>query len=188
MRYVIFDLEATCDEDEKDFPYERMETIEIGAVLLVTPDGDPVDEFATFIRPVATRELTAFCTELTGITQPDVAVAAPFCEVFPRFVSWCEESGGGSGDPFTLYSWGAFDLKLLRRDCERHKMAFPASFERHINVKAEFARRFQTRPIGMMAALKHRGITAEGRHHSGIDDARNITKLARLVLPSEGDT
>ncbi|MBC7808012.1 MAG: exonuclease domain-containing protein [Akkermansiaceae bacterium] len=177
MRYIIVDLEATCDES--DFPPDRMETIEIGAVCLTTPVGQSSGEFAAFVRPVATRYLSAFCRDLTGITQADVDNAEPFYTAFPRFVAWCE------GDaPFTLCSWGAYDQNQLRRDSERHGMTFPATFEKHINLKKKFAAQFGTRPLGMAAALRHLRIPLEGRHHRGIDDARNIAKIAAQMLPA----
>jgi len=172
MRYVIFDLEATCDAD--NFPRERMETIEIGAVTL-----EQSDSFQAFIRPVATTILTAFCTDLTGITQDDVNAAEPFDTVFLRFTMWCE----AGGEPFTLCSWGAYDIKQLRLDCERHNIALPAKFDKHINLKAAFGRTFGTLPFGMMRALEYLKIPAQGRHHRGIDDARNIARIAERILP-----
>lgn len=63
-------------------------------------------------------------------------------------------------------------------------MAFPASFEAHVNLKQEYARVFRTKVSGMARALEHAGLPLDGRHHRGIDDARNIAKLANLVLPA----
>jgi inhibitor of KinA sporulation pathway (predicted exonuclease) len=37
--------------------------------------------------------------------------------------------------------------------------------------------------VGMSTALKIAGIPLEGVHHRGIDDAKNIAKLAQLILP-----
>ncbi|MBC8136683.1 MAG: exonuclease domain-containing protein [Fibrella sp.] len=177
MRYIIVDLEATCDAN--DFPPECMETIEIGAVCLAEDGREQTAEFAAFVRPVATRELSAFCRDLTGIAQADVDGAEAFSAVFPRFAAWCAGSV-----PFILCSWGAYDQKQLRRDCERHKMAFPAAFAKHINLKKEFAERFGTRPLGMAAALRYLQLPLGGRHHRGIDDARNIAKIAAQILPT----
>jgi len=179
MRYIIVDLEATCDK--AGFAMDRMETIEIGAVCLASGDGPAEGEFGAFIQPVATRKLSAFCTELTGITQEEVDTAEPFYTVFPRFVEWCEESG----EPFVFCSWGRYDQTQLKRDCERHRMAFPTAFVKHINLKSEFARRFDLRPMGMMGALARLNLTPEGRHHRGIDDARNIARIAMQILPGQ---
>lgn len=175
MRYVIVDLEATCWETGTS--RDRMEIIEIGAVLLETSAGPVSREFATFVKPVASEELSDFCIGLTSIRQKDVDAAEPFWSVFPRFLEWIGE------EPFRLCSWGAYDLNQFRQDTARHNIALPASFENHINLKKEFSRLQAVKPMGMKGALALMGIPLEGTHHRGIDDARNIAKLAQVILP-----
>jgi inhibitor of KinA sporulation pathway (predicted exonuclease) len=63
-------------------------------------------------------------------------------------------------------------------------MTLPSTFESHINLKKQFASVFRTKVCGMERALAHAGLLLDGTHHRGIDDARNIAKLANLVLPS----
>ena len=154
-----------------------MEIIEIGAVRLVSPTGPTDGEFGRFVRPVAHPQLSDFCTRLTSITQSDVDGAEPFSAVFWEFVNWI------GPEPFALCSWGAYDLGQFRLDCARHDIAFPASFERHINLKAEFARVFGVKSCGMKAALAHVRLPLEGTHHRGLDDARNIARLGEMILP-----
>jgi inhibitor of KinA sporulation pathway (predicted exonuclease) len=175
MRYVIVDLEATCWKS--GVPSDRMEIIEIGAVLLESAVGPIRDEFSAFIRPVVEPKLSDFCQSLTTIRQEDVDAADYFYQVSPRFVEWI------GPEPFALCSWGAYDLNQFRKDCQRHNMPLPKTFERHINLKKEFARLHSVRPMGMMGALAHLDIPAEGQHHRGIDDVRNIAKIAVRVLP-----
>jgi len=175
MRYVIVDLEATCWEDVRGSP--KMEIIEIGAVLLAGGGGPVAGEFSSFVRPVVEPVLSAFCRKLTSIRQEDVDAAEPFPVVFPRFVEWI------GAEPFVLCSWGAYDLNQFRQDCRRHGMALPAAFERHVNLKTQFARLRGIKSCGMAAALRVAGVPLEGTHHRAIDDARNIAKLAVWVLP-----
>lgn len=175
MRYIIADLEATCWEDVRD--YDRMETIEIGAVEMLSAHEPPGREFARFIRPVAEPRLSAFCQKLTTIRQADVDRADPFWAVFPEFVDWIGD------EPFVLCSWGDYDLTQFRTDCRRHGLRLPPSFERHLNLKKTFARLFGFKVSGMARALAQAGLPLEGTHHRGIDDARNIARLAALVLP-----
>jgi 3'-5' exoribonuclease 1 len=180
MRYIIVDLEATCWEGTGNYypaGVRPNEIIEIGAVVLPSAASSAADEFGRFVRPVAKPELSDFCIKLTSITQADVDSAAIFPAVFQGFVNWI------GPEPFVLCSWGQYDLNQFRADCGRHDFPLPATFERHVNVKKEFARVFKVRPCGMAEALKHAGLPLEGQHHRGIDDARNIAKLARLVLP-----
>ena len=148
MRYIIVDLEATCWENVRD--PDRMETIEIGAVELLSAQMPSSRKFNRFIRPVVERELSDFCRRLTAIRQRDVDLADEFSLVFPEFLEWIGE------EPFFLCSWGGYDLTQLRRDCDRH---------------------------GMARALNLAGLPLEGTHHRGIDDARNIARLANRVLP-----
>jgi len=176
MRYIVVDLEATCWEKESS--PERMEIIEIGAVRLASAAGPVEGEFAAFVRPVDSPQLSDFCRELTSIRQADVDAAEPFPKVLTRFLAWIGD------EPYTLCSWGAYDLKQLRRDCERHGLVFPAGFERHVNLKQEHARLRRRPPAGMRGALAQEGLPLEGTHHRGIDDARNIARLAQLILPA----
>lgn len=62
-------------------------------------------------------------------------------------------------------------------------MAFPEEFEtRHLNLKTEFAAWKGVRRCGMAAALKYLDLPLVGTHHRGIDDARNIARIAQLML------
>lgn len=175
MQYVIVDLEATCWEGARGSP--KMEIIEIGAVLLEGSGGPPIDTFASFVRPVVEPVLSDFCTQLTSIRQQDVDAAEPFWEVFPRFVEWI------GPQPFVLCSWGAYDLNQFRRDCQRHGLPLPPAFERHVNLKKEFARQRCVKLCGMTRALEIAGLPHEGTHHRAADDARNIAMLATWILP-----
>lgn len=178
MRYLIVDLEATCWR--KRHRTQKIETIEIGAVLMATASGPISGEFSEFIRPICSTELSDFCTELTSIRQADVDSADPFSRVFPRFVDWI------GPEPFRFCSWGGFDQRQLEQDCERHRLTLPKPFEavHHLNLKRLFAEWKSGRQMGMATALEMLEIPLEGMHHRGIDDARNLAKLATLMLPA----
>jgi len=175
MRYVIVDLEATCWKVGTS--PARQEIIEIGAVMMPTRSTPPVMEFARFVRPIAEPKLSDFCIELTTVQQQDVDSADYFYVVFPDFIDWIGH------EPFILCSWGAYDLNQFRVDCARHGLEFPTAFEQHLNLKRAFADWKGIKPCGMKAALGILGIPLEGQHHRGIDDARNIAKIAHILLP-----
>jgi inhibitor of KinA sporulation pathway (predicted exonuclease) len=86
-------------------------------------------------------------------------------------------------EPFVLCSWGIYDLNQFRTDCTRHRLTMPLSFEKHVNLKKEFARLKGVKVCGMERALAHSGLMLEGTHHRGIDDTRNIARLAQIILP-----
>lgn len=175
MKYIIVDLEATCWE--KNQTPDRMETIEIGAVSLESASAAPSSEFAKFIKPVSEPILSDFCKNLTTITQEEINQAEYFYQVFPTFLEWI------GNDSFTICSWGNYDMNQFRTDCRRHKISFPDTFLNHINLKTEFAAVMNVKSCGMAKALKILEIELDGTHHRGIDDARNIAKIAQIILP-----
>lgn len=176
MHYIIFDLEATCWEHRGKI--EDMEIIEIGAVKMEPSSFNIISEFQSFIMPINNPVLSDFCIKLTSITQQQIDIAKNFYEVFPSFIDWI------GNDSFQICSWGEYDLNQLRVDCQRHSIKLPDLIEKnHRNLKAEFSALFNRKPCGMKKALKHLKINSEGIHHRGIDDARNIAKIAQVMLP-----
>ena len=176
MRRIIVDVEATCWENSSWQRRQQMEIIEIGAVRL-GQDLDVIDEFGSFVQPVAHRQLSPFCKELTSITQADVDSADLFPVVFHRFLDWIGD------DAHALCSWGAYDLGQFELDAKRSGMQLPGWFaEQHVNLKAEFASWSDVRRCGMAKALDHLGLPLDGVHHRGIDDARNIARIAQRMF------
>lgn len=63
----------------------------------------------------------------------------------------------------------------------------PAVFRNHVNLKQFFADVHDRKPCGMRKALNILGLELLGKHHRGIDDARNIARIAATILPERGD-
>tara|TARA_R100000935_G_C2831067_1_gene165131 strand:- start:1424 stop:1984 length:561 start_codon:yes stop_codon:yes gene_type:complete len=171
---LCVDLEATCDPD---WSLSEMEIIEIGAVLCGL-DGIELSRFNTFVRPAQRPVLTSFCKELTGIAQTQVD-AAPSIAVallmLAEWADWCK--------PDVWISWGQFDEDLVRLECLRSGAAYPIACE-HYNAKKLFAKnqRFRKR-VGLRTAVeKITKIGWIGRHHSGIDDARNLARMTPFIF------
>lgn len=173
--YIILDLEATC-WNEKGLK-RKNEIIEIGA-LRFDAAGEPTGEFSRFVRPVLFPELSDFCRQLTSISQADVDQALPFPEVIRQFKDWA----GVGTEPYLLCSWGFYDRNQLASDCALHHLD-ATWLEPHISLKHQHQTiRGLTKPMGMAGALWLEGLTLEGIHHRGIDDARNIAKIFRKYL------
>ena len=175
MRFLIFDLEATCWKDQHE--PQQMETIEIGAVEL-DENGVIQSEFGCFVRPIVHPQLSEFCRNLTSIEQSDVDGAEVFSLAFAHFVEWAQ----GDNSELTLVSWGDFDPRQLQLDCARSKVQYSALFARHVNIKRRFAESHNIKPVGMARALKMLELPMAGTHHRGIDDARNIAAIAQTML------
>src|SRR6185369_485921 len=88
MQFVILDLEATCWQGNA--MDRRSEIIELAA-FRINGYGEWIDNFQSFIRPVDHPRLSAYCTELTTITQEQVNKAKTFNHVFQSFQEWLEQ-------------------------------------------------------------------------------------------------
>lgn len=175
-RVLVVDLEATCC-DRTSIPQKEMEIIQIG-IVLATRSGEVLDEWSSHVRPVRHPMLTAFCTQLTGIRQPDVDAADNFPAVITRLGMWMDDSCKAV-DCWT--SWGAYDRHQLQQDLAFHGVPWclPSS---HVNLKAAFAKTFRLkkRPA-LSTALAHVGLEFSGAPHDALDDARNAARLLRYV-------
>jgi len=177
--FLVIDLEATCC-DQRSIRREETEIIEIGAVMVSADTLDVVDDFSSFVRPVRHPRLTAFCTELTSITQEQVDSAKRLREVFDQFVAWANGFQG-----FLFCSWGDYDRNQITRECRINGIPYPFGAD-HLNLKKRFSERQNLRKkFGMAAALKLAGLELDGTHHRGIDDARNIARLLPFIVGSE---
>ena len=107
------------------------------------------------------------------------------------------------GSEFIFMSCGDFDGHTLKSEAKRKKLQIPSYLRRWINLKKAFpihkfdadkpALDFSTPKTikecraqvnGMTQMLDVCGLQLEGRHHSGIDDAKNIARVAIKLLES----
>ena len=169
--YLILDVEATCCV-LGNIPSQEMEIIEFGAVVLDGTSYKLISEFQSLVKPVLHRRLTQFCINLTGIKQEEVDVAKKFPEVIAILKKWLS-----SFSDFDFYSWGDYDRKQIERDCRFHNIPNPI-IASHYNLKKRFSEYCgSTKSYGLKSALKKVGLELKGRHHRGLDDAKNIAHL-----------
>ncbi|MFC5403118.1 exonuclease domain-containing protein [Cohnella soli] len=167
MNFIIFDLEATCWENDRTKPNE---IIEIGAVK-INDKLEMIDEFQSFIKPELNPILSDFCKKLTSINQADVDQAESFPQVAHNFKSWIGD------DNYWLCSWGFYDKSQLKKDCELHNIKTDW-LRKHISIKHQHGKSIGVdKGVGMERVLQMLNIPLIGTHHRGIDDARNIAKI-----------
>ena len=170
MKYIVFDLEATCWDGAP--PNDVREIIEIGALKL-NRYGEVIDTFSRFVRPKVNFQLSHYCMALTGIQQLEIGTASLFPVVIESFIHWADIWEVD----YTLVSWGAKDLELLLNDCILHHVETDW-INSHINLKKQYKDlKALHKPIGLLGALKREGYDFEGRHHRGLDDAINLAKI-----------
>lgn len=170
MQFIILDLEATCWQGNT--MDRRQEIIELAA-FRVNGYGEWVDQFQSFVRPVDHPRLSAYCIELTTITQEQVNKAKTFDHVIQRFQDWLENEEGVQ----LICTWGDKDLDIIREECKRHdhEASFLPAF---INLKGQYARLNRLpKEVGLVKALEYNEIDFEGTPHRAVDDAYNTAKL-----------
>lgn len=175
---AVVDLEATCYRDEEDGPGHPHEVIEVGWALLEPASGRLVDAKQFYVKPT-TSFVSAFCTELTGIRPEQVASAPDFATVMAQVGALHKVLGVG-----VWASYGYYDRKQLETQCANEGIPYPWAGQKHFNIKelagAYFGR--TKRSPGLARALARAGLEFEGRHHSGVDDARNTARLLAHML------
>jgi 3'-5' exoribonuclease 1 len=170
MQFLILDLEATCWQGNA--MDRRSEIIELAA-FRVNRYGEWIDQFQSFVRPIDHPRLSAYCTELTTITQEQVNKAKTFHQVFESFQDWLELEDSTQ----LICTWGGKDIDIIKAECHRHR--YDTSFlPSSINLKAQYARIYRLpKEIGLLKALEHNEIEFEGTPHRAIDDAYNTARL-----------
>ncbi|HIF9245535.1 TPA: exonuclease domain-containing protein [Photobacterium damselae] len=175
LTIIIVDFEATCDENERLVPRNRMEIIEIGAVKVRLSDFKNIDEFQSLIKPVRTPQLTEFCKKLTGIQQHEINAAKSFYEVASDFFEWCWKDT----NVVAWCSWAMYDYYQLEQDCEHFYVDNELLCIEHINLKNLYGDVSFGRRRGLKNALTEQGLKFEGRNHRGLDDARNSLAIIK---------
>lgn len=161
-RVIIFDLEATCIEDNRGY---IMETIEIGAI------DNFGNVFSSFVKPIVNPILSAYCKNLTTITQEDVDNADTFDLVILDFIRFID------GDK--ILSWGEFDKNQLVRDLELHRLDMYKNqiTDNYKNLKDYYKEVTGFKAGGTRKVMNKLGIEFVGTQHRAITDSINLQKI-----------
>ncbi|KAF8311258.1 hypothetical protein DL93DRAFT_2044644, partial [Clavulina sp. PMI_390] len=160
-----------------------------------------VSEFRSLCRPTWRPRLTDFCTALTGITQDDIDQAPEWPQVVEEFDQWLAANGlidlqsGQRLQKFIFCCDGPFDIrdfvpkqsfisKTPMRDYFLDDILDVRKAVQTLGVPMPSTATNPPRSSGKRLKMDiHRQLSAlgldkfEGRHHSGIDDARNIARV-----------
>jgi len=188
LKYLlILDFEATCGDT---IPKNENEIIEFPILLYNLRETEVQATFQSYVRPVRHPVLTDFCTTLTGITQEMVNSADTFPSVWLRCNEFLRKHKVFD-DPtsYAFLTCGHWDLRTMLPNQLAHEGArdpsFPppeAIFGRWINLKDVFRRHYGLKHNkGMEGMLNRLQLPLEGRHHSGIDDSKNIARIVQRM-------
>ncbi|KAF7777483.1 hypothetical protein Agabi119p4_3555 [Agaricus bisporus var. burnettii] len=158
------------------------------------------------VRPSWRPTLSAFCTELTGITQTQVDAASLFPDVLKSVRAFLVKNGlidGATGKRLLRFCWcsdGPFDIRdFVVKQCFISRIPMPDWLAGDVlDVRMTVMQWLSSQPLlgdtesptpqarfppvrrslNISAQLKALGLPSfQGRQHSGIDDARNIARI-----------
>jgi inhibitor of KinA sporulation pathway (predicted exonuclease) len=184
----VLDFEATCWENSKN--KNQMEIIEWPSVLYKVTENENglkgttqlIGEFHQYVKPTINFTLTAFCTQLTGITQNVVNNAGTFEIVYKNHIKWLSENVPQNSN-FIITTCGKWDLEIqLVKELYAKNFNLHGYYKKFIDVKTEFETQYKMKAYGMKGMLRDLNLKLDGRHHSGIDDTRNISKIMLQII------
>ncbi len=171
---LVIDVESTCWEGDPP-PGQESEIIEIGLCMLDVAVLQRLENRSILVRPERST-VSAYCTALTTLTQADVEDAISLrkaCRILRREYHAHQRIWASYGD---------YDRRQFERNCRAQDIAYPFG-PGHINVKSLFAVVHRLpREVGLDKALEMLGLSLEGTHHRGGDDAWNIARILGELL------
>jgi inhibitor of KinA sporulation pathway (predicted exonuclease) len=171
---LVIDVESTCWDTH---PPRGMisEIIEIGLCTVDLWTLERREKRSLMVRPMRSA-VSEFCTDLTSITPDMVENAEPLSAAI-RIMTRDYDSRHR-----LFASWGDYDRGQFQRNCQTYGLEYPFG-PTHLNVKNLFAIGYGlSRELGIDSAFHRLGLTLEGTHHRGVDDAWNIAHLLCLLL------
>ncbi|THD18562.1 3'-5' exoribonuclease 1, partial [Fasciola hepatica] len=185
---LIIDLEATCDFQERhqNTPEYPHEIIEFPVLLYNTRTRRCVSVFHAYCKPRVRPDLTAFCTNLTQISQAQVDSAQPFPNVLAKIENWLFNKHKLSDLRCAIVCDCSADMgKFMRIQCHLNDIPLPSWATVWINLSKAF-RTFYKLPskhrVTLSTMLRDLNLSFIGQQHRGLDDAINILRVVRTLL------
>ena len=177
---LVVDVESTCWEGAPP-PGQTSEIIEVGLCPLDLRTLERTEKRSILVKPDQS-EISEFCTSLTTLTPEMFAEAGSLADAVKTL-----KKEFSSKDRLWA-SWGDYDRRQFERVCKNQNVSYPFG-PSHLNVKSLFAAAVGSgHEMGLDGAYKQLGISMEGTHHRGDDDAWNIAGvLCRLLKAMRQD-
>lgn len=173
---LVVDVESTC-WDGPPPQGEESEIIEIGLCVVDVATLTRQSKHSILVRPERSR-ISPFCTGLTTLT-PDMFDSA---ESLADAVKLLKREFASKDRLWA--SWGDYDRRQFERVCASAGVGYPFGTS-HLNVKSLFAVALGLKhEVGLDGAYQQLGMTMEGTHHRGDDDAWNIAAILCKLLGS----
>ncbi|EGD72461.1 hypothetical protein PTSG_11592 [Salpingoeca rosetta] len=133
----VVDFEATCEEDDANFPHE---IIEFPLVIIDVHRKEIVEKQQFYCRPVFNPILSPFCTQLTGIKQESVDSAAEFPHVLDQVMAILDKyRSHDAGHKLLLASDGPWDFRnFFQWQCRASSVPAPALMHQWLDIRKAF--------------------------------------------------
>ena len=172
---AVIDLESTCDEPTNPQPQE---IIELPIVLVNLRTLTLGASWRTYVKPTEHPTLSAFCSNLTGITQPQVESGVPLAAALASLDAFVS-AHVPSGATLLCATWSDWDLAhMLASEARWRRLQLPPYLQRWCDLRATFRTQYPRAQGGLEEACATAGVPWEGRAHCGLDDAANTARLA----------
>lgn len=130
-------MECNCSKDQSSILFN--EIIELPVVVIDVKACKVKSIFHTYVRLELEKEVTEFCTELTGITNEQVSAdnVPSIKDALNQLHKFLSEEGIFQKE-FIFLSCGDFDGNQLSRESEKKNFTLPNYLKRWINLKKVF--------------------------------------------------
>ena len=167
-RLICIDIESTCEEDRSK--QHISEIIEIGLCIINLSSLQIEEKESIIVKPTRSK-ISKYCTDLTTLTQDQVDKGVLFKDACDILKSKYNSKNR------TFASWGAYDRKMFESQCRETCIDYPFGRD-HINIKNLFGVFYGLqKELNVPKALDYLNMQFEGRLHTGLADACNISKI-----------
>eukprot|EP01080_Neovahlkampfia_damariscottae_P010329 gene10329-2745_t len=183
--YLFLDFEANCQEGDSDF---FREIIEFPIIMLNSKTLKIEKEYQQFVKPTVNRNITEFCTKLTGITQKKVDSAVTLQKALENVDDFLKNNDLLSGKySFIFVTDGPWDFRdFLAPECQKKKIPYPQYFDQWVNIRKLFGQFYKTKPMGIKKMVLKLNLDFIGIAHQGIDDSKNIANIGIQIIKDGG--
>jgi len=187
------DFEWTCDEGEdRQVHSEEGEIIEFSYAIYDAKAGEDAGQGQHYCKNLRTP-ITAFCTDLTGITDKTLAEAGSLEDAL-RALEKALSAEGLAGRPCCAVTHGSADLELmLPLNCRALGLEVPAVLRRYVDLREAVQTHLADVGIRGVRASTLRQICEAlkvemiGEEHCGLDDSWMVLRATQELVQAGAD-
>jgi sporulation inhibitor KapD len=171
--YIVVDFEFTTYTKPVGRPRAFFsEIIEVGAVVVVPPEGIFAATFQGFVQPRFFPRIAENAAEFSMISKADLDAGMQFDAMVTKLSQTYRP-----GQTY-LVGWGDADWTVLDTACFRYNVRNPFHFNDYLNLAEEYRQYFgKDKTPSLKNALEEQAITMEGFWHMALNDATHTAKL-----------